>query len=581
MPLVPTPPARTFRTHHVRRVESLDGVWTLHVPREGDTIDPVDRGHAIARPCDVPGCWEQMLGLENYRGEAVAVRRFQLDQPGPVRLVFGGVSHTARVFVDGEEVGRHHNAYTAFDVELASLEAGPHELAVHVSNAFGELSALHVPNDYYTYGGLTRPVELQRLARPLVVRYAHVTPERDRDADRWAARLAVCVTNFGDGPIDAGLRVRVAGRVAELAPQAYPVGPIVVHAQVGFDPGEVQPWSPDAPRLYEIAAELVDPAEGEPVDDLVDRFGFRTVAVSGDRVLLNGEPITVAGFNRHEDHAEYGCALPLSAQRHDLELMVDLGANMLRTSHYPNDPRTLDLCDEMGLMVWEENHARGLTLGQMQHPRFREQCRDCIAEMIEQHFNHPSIILWGLLNECDSVSDEGRAMYAEQFAQVRELDRSRPVTFASCKYQACRCQDLPDVASWNIYPGWYHDTDPAEYLASTLDYLEAHGGAGKPVIISEAGAGAIPGYLDPRRRGKWSEDRQADILDELLDKYFANPRITGVILWQFCDVRVDEAFAMNRPRTMNNKGVVDEHRRPKLAYDVVRDHFRAITGHDR
>ncbi len=84
----------------------------------------------------------------------------------------------------------------------------------------------------------------------------------------------------------------------------------------------------------------------------------------------------------------------------DLDLIEDMGMNAIRTTHYPYDGRFLDLCDERGIYVWEENHARGLGLEQMSHPLFVQQCENCNREMVEHHYNHPSIIIWGILNEC-------------------------------------------------------------------------------------------------------------------------------------------------------------------------------------
>ena len=103
-----------------------------------------------------------------------------------------------------------------------------------------------------------------------------------------------------------------------------------------------------------------------------------------------------------------GAAIPYPLMVQDMELMIDMGANMVRTSHYPNDERFLDLCDERGIFVWEENHARGLNLQQMQHPNFQQQCEDCNREMVINHYNHPSLIIWAILNECasDTVKEE-------------------------------------------------------------------------------------------------------------------------------------------------------------------------------
>lgn len=135
-----------------------------------------------------------------------------------------------------------------------------------------------------------------------------------------------------------------------------------------------------------------------------------------------------------------------------------------------------------------------------------------------------------------------------------------------------------DVVSVNIYPQWYHNTPVAESLAQKLKEIREHGGAGKPVIISEIGAGGIYGYHDPLGESKWSEERQCTILRDQVEAVLKNPACSGVFLWQFADCRVTEEWAMHRPKTHNNKGVVDEYRRPKMSYAVVRELFQKQKG---
>ncbi len=556
--------SRLFAQHSIRTVRSLDGDWTLHVPRGSATLDPLAWGEAertFAYP--VPSVWENIPELVNYRGHAVARRTFTLAEAGRTRLVFKGASHTARVFVDGRQIGGHHNAYTPFALDAGELAAGEHELVVHLSNEHGDASALHVSNDYYNYGGLTRPVELHVLRGDCAIRFVHFTPAGG--VGNWSGRFDVAVENFG-APTRGDLVVELAGQTLRLDNVDMASGETLFSMDGEF-PG-AEPWSSDHPKLYRLTATLS--VGGEAVDDWGDRTGFRTVVTDGERLLLNGEPVFLQGFNRHEDHADHGCALPLSALVADVDTMIDLGSNAVRTSHYPNDERFLDLCDERGLMVWEENHARGLTPEQMRHPRFRDQCRNCNAEMIEWHYNHPSILLWGILNECASHTEEGAAMYAEQFEQIKALDASRRTTFASCHPGNDLCLEMPDVCGFNWYHNWYSSHEVLACFEHGLPGVDGRGAAGKPMIASEFGGGAIPGYHDPVRRAKWSEERQCDVLEECLDVYLKHPRLVGSFIWQFCDVRVDEGWAMGRPRTMNNKGVVDEHRRPKLSYDVVK-----------
>jgi beta-glucuronidase len=569
---------RLFAEHAVRRTLDLGGQWDFVAAPDAAEKDSAGLPTALPGRMQVPACWESHPRLRTYRGKAWYRRTLAQPADGPLRLVFKGVSHTGRIFLDRREVGRHYNAYTAFEIALPNVEAGDHELLVEVDNSFGPHSALHIENDYYTYGGITRPAAAE-FVRPQYIRFLHVTP-RSSGGKGWAARLRVQVVNLADRPAAVRAAVELAGKTVDLGRAALAPASIAwLEAEADFK--DARPWSPEQPTLHLARALLYAGNGADPADDLADRIGFREVRVRGTEMLLNGRPMRLRGFNRHEDHPTFGCAIPVEAMVHDMDLIQDLGANCVRTSHYPNDERWLDLCDERGLLVWEENHARGLGVEQMQHPRFREQILACTREMVEQHHNHPSIVLWGILNECASYAPEGRTHYQEQFDLLKQLDPSRPTTFASCHWERERCFDLPDVIGFNMYPGWYRAStaEVPAVLEQLLKVIESGGGAGKPIILSEFGAGAIPGWRNPNR-AYWTEEYQGDVLDADLACFLAHPRLAGAIIWQFCDCRVTctPAWAMCRPRTMNNKGVVDEYRRPKLAYDVVRRRFRNADG---
>lgn len=564
---------RLFPQHTRRNAESLDGVWTYLFPKSGMRIASdarQDSAEVVTARLSVPGVWEMYPDRANYRGEAIAIKHIRLESDGPVRFVFAGVSHTCRVLWDGVEIASHHNAYTGFDAVLPHAKAGEHELRLHITNEHGELSALHIPNDYYNYGGISRPVAIQHLQENVFIEWMHLTPGIDADPRRvhcalrlrnigetnFVGSVEICSEENGD-PARPMARLDVAVRGNHHA---------VVEAELHLP--EASLWTPESPSLVSVRAELGDGVR--IFDDLLERTGLRTVEVRDRKILLNGDPIRLAGFNRHEDHPDYGCAIPVPIMLKDIDLMRSMGANAVRGAHYPCDSRFLDLCDEFGLLVWEENHARGLRDEKFEHPRLREQCLACNEEMVAQHFNHPCIIMWGILNECMSDSEYGREIYAEQFDQLRTLDPSRPLTYAAFRMREDLCQDLPDICGWNQYPNWYIHQKPNECLDIIFEYQDSRGLAERPLIISEFGAGAITGFRDPIRKGKWSEERQCELLEELFADYCTNPRVEGLFIWQFCDVRVDESWAMKRPRTMNNKGIVDEYRRPKLAAGTVK-----------
>lgn len=557
-----------FETHQIRpQTELSDHLWDF-TPLQGAQANQTRR-------VLVPSCWESLPGLRSYRGEGLYARRFVGG--GNLRLEFKGVSHTATVYLDGIEIVHHYNAYTPFTVVIPDVPQGEHVLEVKVDNRFGPNSALHIPNDYMTYGGINRPVALETVGNSFL-KWVHYTPYR-KDG-HWHCRVQACVQGVKqDNAVD--LQVELAGCAISLGTiQTQPGRTITVDGSFEFTNEIIQSWSPECPVLYTATAQLLQ--GGVPVDDLIDRVGFREIRVEGKQILLNGQLLHIKGVCRHEDWEGFGCALTPALMQKDLDMLRDLGGNSVRTTHYPNDERFLDLCDEQGVLVWEENHARGLVEADMRNPNFQPQCEAVNEEMVLAHYNHPSIYIWGILNECASETEYGRACYAKQLAQLRLLDQSRPLTFATCRFthdvhgEHFRlddiCMDLPDVASFNMYPLWYFDCSVSHFLDQVHAALAQTPAANKPLIISEIGAGAEYGY-HANAEEKWTEEYQADALDQQLTTILQDPDCCGVYIWQFADVRVSREWFARRPRSYNNKGILDEYRRPKLAYYQVKKLF--------
>lgn len=551
---------RLFPTHCIRKSDPAPALWTLTTLDAGGLDAPVK--------VLVPSAWEMIPALHNYRGRAVYECKAMCG--GNVRFCFGGVSFRARVLLDGVELASHYGAYTAFDAVARQVPYGVHTLRVEVDNRFGEDSALHFGNDYYSYGGITRPVTFEQLS-DVYVRQLHVTPIRTRVG--WEARVEAIVANLSDSAMTCEVRLTIGEEAPVSVTVTIAPGAETVVAQT-VACGTVQPWNVGAPVLNDAAAEIF--SDGEPVDDLRERFGFRTVEVVGKDILFNGEKLVIKGFNRHEEYGSFGCAVPVESMAHDIHLMKDMGANAVRTCHYPNDPRFLDLCDEMGLLVWEESHARGIEEAGMRNPSFMPQNYLCTREMVMQHYNHPSIFIWGCLNECADDTEYGAECYRLTYRLLDMLDESRPMTAALLDRPGGKVYGDSDVVSINIYPRWYYESPVSDSIDKKRREIIAGGGGDKPLIISEIGAGAVYGYHDPIGEAKWSEERQCSILREQIEAVLTHPDCTGIFIWQFADVRVDDSWAMKRPRTHNNKGVVNEDRQPKMAYKLVQELFRRL-----
>lgn len=548
--------SRLFSTHNIRKEIRINPIWDFNADGFNDITQ-----------MPVPSCWETHPRLTSYRGKSLYEQNVSFN--GNARLIFKGVSHTAKVWFDDVMLGSHYGAYGEFSYVLKDVADGAHAIKVEADNSFGYSSALHVANDYYSYGGITRPVILEQLDE-VYIKQMHFTPFF-RDGI-WNAQISISIENITNSQkeISADILLDNKNVLSIESIKINESSSILIKKEVAFN--DIQDYTVLNPKLYYL--NVIIYKDGKAIDDLIDRVGFREIRIQENNILFNGQKLKLKGFNRHEDYAEFGCAIPLQAMYRDIEIIKSTGANCVRTSHYPNDERWLDLCDENGILVWEESHARSLSEEQMKNKYFDEQSELCISEMIENHYNHPSIFVWGLLNECASFSDYGRRCYIKQINQIKSLDSSRPITSASCHFGSDRCLDLVDIVSFNIYPNWYFDEPTDEHLKRLKEWISTTGGSGKPLIISEIGAGAIYGFRSSNN-AKWTEELQENILTEQLNAIFKDDYCSGVFIWQLSDCRVDNESFYARPKCQNNKGILDVYRRDKLAFKAVCNIFKS------
>lgn len=330
----------------IRTVRPLDGVWDLAVlgDVDPDSVDVSDLSypHQMA----VPGIYDVLPEFAGMRG-LVAVRtrvRVTPDQRG--RLRFGGLGLWARVIVDGVALDDCHLPYCPWSVEVPASSATEREVVLLIDNRFGEERArLFDPYfDWYAHGGIYRSVTWHELPELAIDRATVTTTDVASGAVNVAVRF--------DGPV---------GDTVDLT-LTWDQGDALAHGTVAVTDGvatvattvpHAQPWSPASPHLHCVRVALAD-----GTDSIIERTGLRTLATNQGSILLNGEPVVIKGVNRHEYATLSGPALTDADIVHDLALLRDLGVNVVRGSHYQQDQRFLDRCDELGLLVWE-NHSVG------------------------------------------------------------------------------------------------------------------------------------------------------------------------------------------------------------------------------
>jgi len=563
----------------VRSLENLNGLWDFSFLGGVDVHSFVPEGCEACGKMPVPGAFDALPAYAGKRGVAIYRTRFLLPAGKRGRIEFGAVSMWARVYVDGAILGENACGYAPFHVDVPASESAERELVVLVDNRFDFARIpMHGPQfDFYQYGGILRDVTL------------HVLPGQGA----WIDSLQVTPTsNYDEGEVSIAVAIKDEA-AAEITcevqfdrgtPQTFHSIPLVEGVgRLLLSVPKARLWSPQAPHLHRLRVILLD-ADGTPCDDMEARFGLRRVEARSGALWLNSEKLRLRGYNRHEWHPSTGPCTSSLQMVADLQLLRDLGCNFVRGSHYPQDQRFLDLCDELGFLVWEENLGWGQREDCFASAKFKADHDATLRAMVRTSYNHPSVIIWGFLNEAGTDQDYVRECFEQTTATLRKLDPSRLVTYASMFGAADTCFDLADIVSINLYPGWYGcegSAQPLEMIApalqETFDAIDARGFGDKPIILSEIGAEGLYGWHD-MHGDFFTEEYQAEYLSRACQAVLSDSRVSGIALWQFCDTRTyGGGRSLNRPRTFNNKGTVDEFRRPKAAYQAVRTLFRAAA----
>lgn len=543
-----------------QNTQSLNGLWDFHY-EERALSDAEILSAGYAQHETVPGCFD--AATSRFTRPGTAVYRKRVVCGGRVMFRVRGVTLRAKVFFEGKLLGSIPYAFTPCDFVVDNVRQGEHDLIIAVTNIIDESnsSMFHEAYDFYSFGGICRPVELRHLNENYIQSIA-VTPLHP---DSGKIRVKLTLEKPASLPLTLKID-RQAVLVSDIAGDCAEFDCIV--------PAPV-PWSPEQPVLHTIEAEL-------PFDRVSTEFGLRTLSWNDGILKLNGQPLKLYGFCRHDSHPEFGYAMPEALVLKDLQMLKEAGCNFLRGSHYKQSDFLLDCCDRLGILVWEESCGWGNSAAQCADPVFRKLQNEQTRRMVQESINHPSIILWGFMNELDSQTAEARELLSSLFATVRAEDRSRPVTFASNKADQDICYDLADVLTTNLYPGWYpgwgaervsaHDLDKVLPMLNHIkEFVAQPCFQNKPWIISEIGAAAFVGSHSGCR---WSEEYQEELIHLVLQFVASCNRCNGVSIWHFANANtyLGTNGIMWRPNGMNNKGLLTEFRQPKLAWRMLR-HF--------
>jgi beta-glucuronidase len=565
-----------------RECRRLDGLWRFRFdPGSEGTADRWWEGPLPgSREMPVPASYNDLVtdaAQREHVGDVWYQREVQVPASWAGRRIVlrcDAATHRGTVWASSTEVADHIGGYTPFEADITDrAQCGDLlRVTIRVNN---ELTMATIPpgvvsvtvdgrkrqryfHDFFNYSGLHRSVWLYATPRAYVAD-ASVTTDFERETR--VGHVTYHVDAVGVGVTSVALRDADGQLVADGTGSD---GAMVVRG--------ARPWDPDDPYLYRLDIKHGDDEYSLPV-------GIRTVRVEGSRLLLNGKAVRLRGFGMHEDSALRGKGHDDSRMVRDFALLKWVGANSFRTSHYPYAEEVLDYADRQGLLVIDEAPAVGLhlSLGHMGDPGAQTfgpatigeaaaaAHLAAIRELVSRDRNHPSVIAWSIANEPDTAEPAARDYFSPLAAAARELDPTRPVglaNVATAPPELDVVMDLFDMVLVNRYYGWY--VDPGDLQAAERgleDELQAWARRGKPILVTEFGADAMPG-LHALPATVWSEDYQAALIAMSLRVFSRIPEVIGVHVWNFADFAT--AQAVHRPGG-NHKGVFTRDRQPKAA----------------
>lgn len=520
----------------------------------------LDRGPTM----DLPGAWNSAEPeLRWYDGLIWFQRRFDAPAAKPGQrsfLRFEAVNYRAMVYLNGKAIAQHEGGFTPFVVEVTdTLRATGNRLVVGADSRHDAQTIPGEITDWDLYGGITRPVKLIQTPATFI----DDATLRLTDGGRLVGSLQLNGPQAGNQPVS--LRIAALNLTLQARTDA--------HGEARFDvaaPASLKRWSPESPTLYDVDFE----AGGDKVRD---RIGFRTVAVRGSDILLNGKPVFLKGISIHEEEIGPNPARRLdeaAARRLLGEVKHGLHGNYVRLSHYPHNETMLRVADELGLLVWSEIPVYWTV--DWDSPAVLDKARRMQAETIYRDRNRAALVLWSIGNETP-VADNRTRFHAALAQTVRALDTSRLVSAAllverqgdTIRLADPLLKEL-DVIAVNTYAGWYGD-DTLDAVAKLRWDLPAD----KPLLFSEFGADAQAGFRDPTLRRKFSEDYQADYYRATLAMADKVPTMRGLSPWVLKDFHSPRREHPVFQKGWNRKGLISETGQRKLAFDVLADWYLA------
>lgn len=583
------------KTTLTRRRISMDGMWKFcldekAVGEKEGWMDGIPGEEMIPVPASFQDFYTEK-DIREYTGDFWYETDFFV--PGEwegreILLRFGAATHRASVYVNGILITEHEGGFLPFSADVTTVVRydSYNKVVVKVNN---ELNCTNIPCgetitlpngkkmskpyfDFFNYAGLQRSVYLLALPGESIVDF-----DLDYAIHGKNAEVSYQIRTNGEHAVQLALFDAKGHCVAQKDGKE---GVLYVE--------NARLWQVRNAYLYRLRIRIMDGEE--LIDEYEQEIGIRTVKVEGTDILINGEPVYLKGFGKHEDSDIVGRGFSIGIMKRDFELMKWIGANSFRTSHYPYSEEIYQMADREGFLIIDEVPAVGMFQSLMnfmeastgkQTAFFEKETTPvllkahlrAIEEMIARDKNHPSVVAWSLLNEPETTNEAAVPYFKEVFDLANKLDmQKRPRTFAlimNSLPDTCKCYQFSDIIALNRYYGWYMKGGYEICVAEELFRKEMDAWKekklNKPFIFTEYGADTLasehklPSVM-------WSQEYQDEYLKMTHEVFDSYDFIKGEQIWNFADFQTTEGIMRVNG---NKKGVFTRQRQPKdIAYKL-------------
>lgn len=547
--------------------------WNSDIPVDKTAM--LEHGYSDRNTLNVPGDWNsQDPVFLYYEGTVWYKRSFDYHKKkasNRLFLYFGAVNYSAEVYLNGVKLGSHKGGFTPFQFEISKdvLKEKDNFLVVKVDNKRHKDEVPTVNTDWWNYGGITRDVLLVETPAVFVEDYF-------LQLNEGKSKLK---------PIVEGAKARGWVKLNGAAPGeliTIDLPELKAKKTITYKDSltafsmklpKIELWSDTNPKQYDLVIRTGN-------DELNDKVGFRTVKVSGKKILLNDQPVFLRGICLHEEFPE---EIRRATSKNDaLKLLgwaKELNCNFVRLAHYPHNEHMVRAADSLGLMLWSEIPVYWtIDFG---NPEVLDKAKMQLREMVARDRNRPSIIFWSVGNETP-VSPARTNFMKSLVMSAKKLDSTRLVSAAlEVHYNKdLNTIDDPlgaytDVVSVNEYLGWYIG------LPSYCQTAQWETIYDKPLIISETGAGAKAGFhADAMTR--WSEEYQEWFYQEQIKMLKRMPEnYTGLTPWILADFRSPKRNNPVYQDGWNRKGLIANDGKKKKAFYVLKKYYDEIESRNR